>query len=109
MKGYEYTSKANLGYQVPFFTWKDLTGKYSNWTSLSDVARGKWRAVFEIAYNHYVGRCHLEMPFTSQALSRYIRPEGAGFKCDDPGFGTFLFYQGTKMESRSLIEDQGEA
>lgn len=103
MVGYEYTSKANLGYDVPFFTWKDLTGKYCNWTCLSDGARGQWRAVFEIAYNHYVGRRHLEMPYTAMVLGHYVRPEGAGFTCDNPGFGSFLFYQGTDVDSTSPV------
>ena len=35
MKGCEYLSKSNLGYDVPFHVWKDLTGKYSNWQSLA--------------------------------------------------------------------------
>lgn len=103
MVGYEYTSKANLGYEVPFFTWKDLTGKYSNWTCLSEGALGQWRAVFEIAYNHYVGRCHLEMPYTAKVLGHYLRPEGAGFTCDNPGFGTLLFYQGTEVDTASPV------
>ncbi len=103
MKGYEYTSRANLGYDVPFFTWKDLTGKYSNWTCLSDGALGQWRAVFEIAYNHYVGRKHMSMPFTSKVLGHYVRPEGAGFTCDNPGFGSLLFYQYTDVDADSPV------
>lgn len=103
LKGYEYTSKANLGYEVPFFTWKDLTDKYSNWTCLSEGALGQWRAVFEIAYNHYVGRLHLEMPFTAKVLGHYVRPEGAGFTCDNPGFGSLLFYQGTEVDATSPV------
>lgn len=103
MVGYEYTSKANLGYEVPFFTWKDLTGKYCNWTCLSDGALGQWRAVFEIAYNHYVGRRHLAMPYTAKVLGHYVRPEGAGFTCDNPGFGTLLFYQGTEVDATSPV------
>jgi len=103
LKGYEYTSKANLGYPVPFTTWTDLTGKYSNWTVLSEGALGQWRAVFEIVYNHYVGRKHLSMPFTSQVLGHFVRPEGAGFTCDNPGFGTFLFYQDTEVDKTSTL------
>ncbi len=75
LKGYEYLSKSNLGYDVPFTTWKDKTGKYSNWTVLSEGALGQWRAVFEIAYNHYVGRKHLAMPYTSMVLGHFLRPE----------------------------------
>ncbi len=105
MKGYEYTSQANLGYEVPFFTWQDLTGKYCRWTCLSDGARGQWRAVFEIAYNHYVGRCHLSMPYTARVLGHYVRPEGAGFTCDNPGFGSLLFYQGTDVDSTTPVPE----
>lgn len=36
MKGMEYLSKYNLGYDVPFKTWTDKTGKYNNWTTLGE-------------------------------------------------------------------------
>ncbi len=103
MHGYEYTSKANLGYEVPFSTWTDLTGKYCNWTVLSEGALGQWRSVFEIAYNHYVGRKRLKMPYTSQVLGRFVRPEGAGFTCDNPGFGSLLFYLHTEVDGSSPV------
>jgi hypothetical protein len=45
--------------------------------------------VFEIAYNHYVGRKKLPMPYTLQVLEK-IRPEG--YDRDQPGFGTLLFF-----------------
>lgn len=94
MKGYEYLSKSNLGYNVPFQTWKDITGKYSNWSSLGQDGMQRFRSVFEIGYNHYVERRKLEMPYTRMVLGR-VRPEGPGFTCDNPGFGTLLFYLGT--------------
>jgi len=103
MRGYEYTSRANLGMDVPFTLWTDLTGKYSNWKVLAEGAMGQWRAVFEIAYNHYVGRRHLSMPATSMALGHYVRPEGAGFTCDNPGFGSLLFYQGTAVDAFTAV------
>lgn len=93
MRGCEYLSKSNLGYDVPFFKWKDKTGKYSNWQSLGRAGMGTFRAIFELPYNHYVERKGLEMPYTRKVLTR-IRPEGAGFTCDNPGFGTLLFYLG---------------
>lgn len=108
MAGYEYTAQANLGYDVPFTTWQDLTGKYCNWTCLSDGARGQWRAVFEIAYNHYVGRCHRDMPYTAIVLGHYVRPEGAGFACDNPGFGSLLFYQGTQVDTDTPVPSPKE-
>lgn len=93
LKGYEYTAKYNLGYDdVPFFTWTDKTGKYCNWTKISPQSRGNLRSIFEIAYAHYVNRKGLDMPYTEEALSR-IRPEGRGFTCDHPGFGSLLFLQ----------------
>ena len=91
---YEYLAKYNLGSDdVPFFTWTDKTGKYCNWVTISTQARGQFRSVFEIAYAHYAGRKHLEMPYTAQVLAR-IRPEGKGWTCDHPGFGSLLFWQG---------------
>lgn len=91
MKGYEYTSRYNLGHDdMPFFTWTDKTGKYCRWTSISDKARGQFRSVFEIAYAHYVNRMGMKMPYTKEVLDK-IRPEGKGWTCDHPGFGTLLF------------------
>ena len=71
MKGYEYLSKVNLGYtDVPFEVWKDATGKYCNWQNMGEAELGKFRAVFEIAYNHYVERRGIAMPFIS---FRFVR------------------------------------
>lgn len=98
LKGYEYLSKSNLGYEVPFFTWKDITGKYCNWTNLGEEGMGRFRSLFEIAYNHYTVRKGLEMPYTQTVLG-IIRPEGPGFTCDNPGFGSMLFYLGEDLNS----------
>jgi hypothetical protein len=90
LKGCEYFAKYNLGYDdVPFTQWKDITGKYSDWPAISSAARGKFRPVFEIAYNHYVRRQKRSMPYTAQVLDR-IRPEG--FDGDQPpAFGSLLY------------------
>lgn len=106
MAGCEYLSKANLGYEVPFFTWKDKTGKYSNWQSLGRAGLGEFRAVFELPYNHYTERRHLSMPYTRMVLGR-IRPEGAGFTCDNPGFGSLLFYlgKGETLPEKGCIDE----
>ena len=94
---YEYLAKYNLGHDdLPFFTWTDKTGKYCRWTQMSPQARGQFRSVFEIAYAHYVGRRHLEMPCTAEVLQQ-IRPEGKGWTCDHPGFGSLLFWQGSEI------------
>ncbi|MDR0758891.1 MAG: alginate lyase family protein [Treponema sp.] len=90
LKAYEYLAKYNLGHDdVPFTQWKDITGKYSDWPVISNISRGKFKPVFEIAYNHYVRRRNFSMPYTARVLDK-IRPEG--FDGDHPpGFGS-LFY-----------------
>lgn len=93
MAGYEYTAKYNLGYDVPFTQWIDVTGRYSDWTVISETDRGNFRPIFEIAYNHYATRKGLEMPYTKQVIAQ-ISPEGpvaASACCDNPGYGTLLF------------------
>ncbi len=97
MAGVEYAARANLGYEVPFERWDDLTGLYCNWNELGTKALGQWRPGFELPYNHYVGRKGLSMPYTSAVLHDYLRPEGAGPGNDDVGFGSLFFYNGTKV------------
>ena len=90
LSGFEYVAKYNLGNDdVPFKVWKDITGKYSNWTIISDKSRGKLIPIYEMVYNHYVLRKGLSMPYTEKVLYK-TRPEG--FDRDQPAFGTFLFY-----------------
>jgi hypothetical protein len=94
MRGYEYTSKYNLGYTVDYQTAYDYCEKnYSDYTpeAISANGRGSFRAVFEIAYNHYVYRKGLSMPYTLKVLST-MGPEGAPFGADNPGYGSLLFY-----------------
>jgi hypothetical protein len=88
LKGYEYVAKYNLGYDVPFRTWTDITGKYGNWTLISEKSRGSFKPVYEIAYNHYFTRKGFPMPYTKEVLTK-IRPEGADR--DECGFGSLLF------------------
>lgn len=89
LKGYEYTAKYNLGYDVPYFVWKDVTGKYSNWTTIGSSARGNIRAIYAIAYNHYVNRKNLSMPYTGEVLEK--KPV-EGYHSDNIGFGSFQFW-----------------
>jgi hypothetical protein len=87
--GFEYVARYNLGDDnVPFVTWKDITGKYSSWNTISTQGRGKFIPIYEMVYHHYVVRKGLTMPFTKQVIDA-IRPEG--FDRDQPAFGTFLF------------------
>ena len=89
MKGYEYVSKYNLGYDVPFAQWTDITGKYCQWTEISKQGRGRYMPVFEIAYNHFARRKGLPMPYTLQVLEQI---QAEGYDRDQPGFGSLLFF-----------------
>ena len=98
LKGYEYTAKYNLGYDVPFETWTDCTGLYNDWTEPGQMGRGNLWKIYDIAYNHYVGRKGLKMPYTEMIIKgkkpkvkeyeklhqvfTYPAPEGAPLKQD---------------------------
>lgn len=90
VKGFEYVAKYNLGNDdLPFVIWKDITGKYSDWTKISAISRGKFIPIFDMVYNHYVRIKGLAMPYTEQVVQK-IRPEG--YDRDQPAFGTLLFW-----------------
>ncbi|WP_165760418.1 DUF4979 domain-containing protein [Niastella populi] len=94
MRGYEYTAKYNLGNTVDYQTAYDYCEKnYSDYTpeAISSNGRGQFRPVFEIAYNHYVVRKGLQMPWTLQVMSA-TGPEGAPAGADNPGYGSLFFY-----------------
>lgn len=102
-KGYEYMAKYNLGYEVPFTTWKDCTGLYSGWTEPGPMGRGNFRAIYEIAYAHFAGRLHMPMPYTSMVLGKggSVRPEARVGSCDALGPGSLLFYNGTEVDRKT--------
>jgi hypothetical protein len=89
LKGFEYTAKYNLGYDVPFLEYTDTTGKYHQ-TAISSDQRGSFRPIYEMVYNHYRNRRGTDCPYTQQ-VAEQLRPEGAAFQADHPGFGTLLF------------------
>jgi hypothetical protein len=92
LKGFEYTASYNLGNEVPFKKWKDITGKYSDWERISVMGRGRFIPIYQMVYNHYVRRKGLSMPFTQQVIAKM----GAeGYDRDQPGFGGLL-YLGSK-------------
>lgn len=98
LKGYEYTARYNLGYDVPFETWTDCTGLYNDWTEPGQMGRGNLWDIYAIAYNHYVKRRGLKMPYTEKIIKgqkpkvkayeklhqvfTYPAPEGAPLKHD---------------------------
>ena len=87
--GFEYTAKYNLGFDVPFQEWTDTTGKYHH-TSIAGHDRGRFRGVYEIVLAHYMSRMKLNPEFTRKVVEK-IRPEGAPWTADHPGYGTPLF------------------
>jgi arabinogalactan endo-1,4-beta-galactosidase len=89
LKGFEYTAKYNLGQEVPFAAYRDTTGKYYA-EAISSQRRGRFRPIFEMVWNHYENRKGIAALYTKQAAEK-IRPEGAAFDADHPGFGTLLF------------------
>jgi hypothetical protein len=89
LSGFEYVARYNLGDDnVPFTTWKDITGKYSNWKIISATSRGRFIPIYQMAYHHYVTIKGLAMPYTAKVIEK-VGPEG--FDRDQPAFGTFLF------------------
>jgi hypothetical protein len=91
LRGFEYTARYNLGEEVPFQAYTDVTGRYRARTISSD-GRGRLRPIYEMVWNHYKNRRGQEAPFTQRAVEK-LRPEGAAFQADHPGFGTLLFFR----------------
>ena len=69
LKGFEYTAKYNLGYNVPFTTWTDCTGLYNEWTEPGAMGRGNIWPIYQLPYDHYVKRQGLAMPYTAKVLA----------------------------------------
>ena len=78
MRGMEYTAQYNLGYDVPFETWTDCTGLYNDWTEPGSMGRGRIRCIYDIPYQHYVGRKGLKMPYTKKLLDLQKKAERKG-------------------------------
>ena len=90
MKGIEYTAKYNLGYDVPFETWTDCTGLYNDWTEPGAMGRGRLWQIYQMPYNHYVGRKGLKMPYTKKVLDIYRKAAKEGKV--KPGLESETFY-----------------
>lgn len=92
LAGYEYTSRYNLGEDVPFTPDLDRTGKYLK-TAVSSNNRGQYRPIHELAYGHYVTRRGLPAPYTERVV---FRESGGGrhvegHNDDHPSWGTLTF------------------
>ena len=78
LKGIEYTAKYNLGYDVPFEKWTDCTGLYNDWTEPGSMGRGQIRCIYDLPYQHFVGRKGLKMPYTKKLLDLQQKAEKRG-------------------------------
>lgn len=88
LKGFEYVARYNLGEEVPFTPYVDMSGRFP--AQKIAPRSPQLRPIFEMVYNHYVRRKGLTAPWTTKAAEKF-RPEGAAAKSDHPGFGTLLF------------------
>jgi len=76
LKGFEYTARYNLGYDVPYEPYQSFEKRY-HYKRISDEDRGRLRPMFEKVINHYSGRQGLKAPFTLRAVTA-TRPESIG-------------------------------
>ncbi|GAB3769162.1 RICIN domain-containing protein [Microlunatus parietis] len=74
-KAAEYVARYNLGYDVPFTTYRNCDN--IEHTAISTGGRGQLRPVWELVYNHYSVRRGLRMPNVAR-MAAVVRPEGGG-------------------------------
>ena len=78
MRGLEYTARYNLGHDVPFETWQDCTGLYSDWTVPGSIQRGHIRCIYNQAYEHYTKVKRQTMPYVKRLLDLQSKAEREG-------------------------------
>ena len=69
LKGFEYTAKYNLGFDVPYEAYKSVEGRY-HYKQISSDSRGRLRPMYERIYNHYHNRLGREAPYSKQATTK---------------------------------------
>lgn len=69
LKGFEYTAKYNLGFDVPYEAYESVEGRY-HYRKISDDSRGRLRPMYERIHNHYANRKEIETPFTQKAAMK---------------------------------------
>lgn len=95
LAGAEYVARYNLGNDVPYVTYRNCDPVTQ--TMISSAGRGDLRPIWELVYNHYVGRRGLSAPNVA-AFAAMVRPEGGGGDYgtdsggyDQLGYGTLTF------------------
>ncbi|GAB4004903.1 hypothetical protein GCM10029992_51220 [Glycomyces albus] len=74
-KAAEYVARYNLGYDVPFTTYRNCENVEH--TGISEGGRGQHRPVWEMVYNHYSVRRGMRMRNVAR-MAALVRPEGGG-------------------------------
>lgn len=69
LKGFEYTAKYNLGFDVPYEPYRSFEGRY-HYKEISDDGRGRLRPMYEKVLNHFHNRKGLEAKFTRRAAMK---------------------------------------
>lgn len=76
LKGFEYTAKYNLGFEVPYEPYRSYQGRY-HYRKISDKARGRLRPMYEKVFHHYHHRLGMDAPYTLQALMELRQGSGS--------------------------------
>ena len=69
LKGFEYTAKYNLGFDVPYEPYRSFEGRY-HYKSISGKSRGGLRPMYDKVLNHFQNRKGLQAEFTKQAAMK---------------------------------------
>ncbi len=69
LKGFEYTAKYNLGFDVPYEPYRSFEGRYF-YKQISSGTRGRLRPMYEKVLRHYVHRRKLEAKYTVGAVAK---------------------------------------
>ena len=87
LKGFEYTARYNLGFEVPYEPYRSVDGRYF-YEEISDSGRGRLQPIFEKVFNHYHNRKGLDAPYVAKALEK-VRPENRGGSSSS--WGTLMY------------------
>lgn len=105
LKGFEYTARYNLGFDVPYAPYESFEGRY-HYKRISSDSRGRLRAMYERVYNHYHNRKGLDAPYTWQAALKLRsdqpdRRERRRRRRQTSSHIDTLMYAGTPTKSRA--------
>lgn len=99
LKGFEYTAKYNLGYDVPYEPYRSFEGRY-HYKKISDDDRGRLRPMYEKVLNHYQNRKGIDAPYTKQAVMKLREgsDEQNSRRRRSPALGTLMFSGQSEMK-----------